>query len=465
MGIPSAPPQLSELAITSADIVSRLERIPTSGWHVRTRVIVGIATFFDAFDALTLAFVLPSLMHAWHLSPGQAGLLLSAGFFGQLVGAFSFGAIAERYGRIPTITLTVAIFSFASLLCSAASGFAMLLILRAVQGVGLGGEVPVAATYINELTKSHQRGKFILLYEIIFPVGLVFAGLLGTWIVPTFGWRYMFLIGGAPAVLAFLLTRLLPESPRWLLAKGKLLEAKKVVETIEAAVSNNGARPLPEVRQVDTVITQTQTGSKTGFGTELFSRFYRWRTLVIWMLWFCSSFVVYGLVSWLPTIYSTVFKVPLQQALLFSLATNLAGLLGTVACALLIDRTGRRPWFVSAFVCAAISLAVLALHATLVPTVVVLASTSYFFINTTALALYVYTPECYPTRIRAFGTSIGTGWQRVASIIGPMIVGSLMVQKSVAGVFGLYCAVAVIGGIISIFAIETSGRVLEEVSP
>lgn len=465
MGIPSAPPQLSQRAITSTDIVSRLERIPTSGWHVRTRAIVGIATFFDAFDALTLAFVLPSLIRTWHLLPGQAALLLSAGFLGQLVGAFSFGALAERYGRIPTLVLSVAIFSFASLLCAATNGFAMLLVFRAVQGVGLGGEVPVAATYINELTKSHGRGRFILLYEIIFPVGLVFAGLLGTWIVPTFGWRYMFLIGALPAIPTLLMTRLLPESPRWLLAKGKLTEAQKVVEKIETAVSKNGARPLPPVRPLETVVAQPPTHGRKRFGAELFSPFYRWRTLVIWMLWFCSAFVVYGLVSWLPTIYSTVFHVPLRDALLFSLTANLAGLVGTLACALLIDRTGRRPWFVAAFICAGCSLAALATHANSLSAVVAIASISYFFVNSTALALYVYTPECYPTRIRALGTSIGTGWQRIASIFSPLIVGSLLMNSAVSAVFWLYCAAAVAGAIVSLFTTETAGRTLEELSP
>jgi putative MFS transporter len=463
----------SEQSSATADsLIARLEWIPTSGWHIRTRVIVGIATFFDAFDILAIAFVLPALIREWHLTTGQAGLLISAGFAGQFIGAFVLGILAERIGRIPTITLSVALFSIASLLCAMTSSAGPLMLFRAIQGVGLGGEVPVAATYINELTKSHKRGRFILLYEVIFPVGLVFAGLLGTWLVPTLGWRYMFIIGGAPALLAFLMTRLLPESPRWLIGKGRLNEAEKIIARIEAAsehASRSGATAAGRLEPLSPPVipesAKPATPASSGATFELFSRFYLGRTLVIWALWFCSAFSVYGLVSWLPTIYTSVFHVPVKVALLYSLAANIAGLIGTVCCALLIDWSGRRKWFIGAFGLAAIALALLASNAADSKSVVVLASVSYFFINTTALALYVYTPECYPTRFRAFGTSVGTAWQRVAAVVGPVVVGALMAGQQIKYVFGLYCLVSIIGLVVSFAITETANKPLEQISP
>jgi len=341
----------------------------------------------------------------------------------------------------------------------------MLMVFRAIQGVGLGGEVPIAATYINELTKSHKRGRFILLYEVIFPVGLVFAGLVGSWLVPTLGWRYMFIIGGLPAILAVFLTRLLPESPRWLIRKGEVDRARAVIELIERASHGGVSDTPPQDPGLAHIHPRTTTDvSRSGFG-ELFSSFYIGRTVVVWLLWFCSAFVVYGLVSWLPTIYSSVFGVPIKEALRFSLITNVAGLVGTVACALLIDVVGRKVWFIGAFGCAAAVLASLSAYSTNIAVIVALASVSYFFANTTALALYVYTPECYPTRIRAFGTSVGTAWQRVAAIVGPLLVGGLMTGHHIGRVFALYCLVAAVGTIVSFKITETSNKTLEDISP
>ena len=133
--------------------------------------------------------------------------------------------------------------------------------MRLVQGIGTGGEVPVAAVYINELSKAHGRGRFFMLYEMIFPIGLMATGQIGALVVPTFGWQVMFLIGGIPGlVIAGLLLRL-RESPRWLIAKNRLSEAEAVVSEIEASTGHaaasacrrprgrRGARELPRTRR------------------------------------------------------------------------------------------------------------------------------------------------------------------------------------------------------------------------
>src|SRR5262249_26666090 len=157
------------------DIVARLERLPTSWWQVKARIIVGVATFFDAFDALAIASVLPVIVPLWKLTPPQIGLMISAGFLGQLLGALLFGWIAERYGRMTAMIWSIALFAVMSLACALAWDYNSLLVLRTVQGIGLGGEVPVAAVFISELAKAQGRGRFVLLYELVFPIGLVAA--------------------------------------------------------------------------------------------------------------------------------------------------------------------------------------------------------------------------------------------------------------------------------------------------
>ena len=193
------------------DIVARLERLPSSSWQVKARIIVGVATFFDAFDALAIASVLPVIVPLWKLTPPQIGLMISAGFLGQLLGALLFGWIAERHGRMTAMVWSIALFGVMSLVCALAWDYNSLLVFRTIQGIGLGGEVPVAAVFISELAKAQGRGRFVLLYELVFPIGLVAASLAGLWIVPHLGWQYMFVIGALPALLTLVLRRLLPE--------------------------------------------------------------------------------------------------------------------------------------------------------------------------------------------------------------------------------------------------------------
>ncbi len=198
-------------AATAEEIVARVERLPVSWWHVKTRIIIGVATFFDAFDALAIASVLPAIVPMWKLTPPQIGFLISAGFLGQLLGALFFGWIAEKYGRMTGMIWSIATFAVMSFVCALAWNYESLLVFRLIQGFGLGGEVPIAAVYISELARSNVRGRFVMLYELIFPVGIVAASLLGLWVVPMLGWQYMFLVGGIPAVLVLFLRRVLPE--------------------------------------------------------------------------------------------------------------------------------------------------------------------------------------------------------------------------------------------------------------
>src|SRR5262247_1169338 len=225
-------------------VVARIERLPLSAWQIKARIIVGTATFFDAFDALAIAAVLPAIVPLWKLTPPQIGLIISAGFAGQLVGALLFGWVSERYGRMTAMVWSITVFAVMSLVCAFAWDFSSLLAFRAIQGIGLGGEVPVAAAYISELTRAQGRGRFVLLYELVFPIGLVGASLTGVWIVPHLGWEYMFLLGAIPAILTLFLRRLCPQSPRWLANRGRHDEADAALARMERETERATGRPL-----------------------------------------------------------------------------------------------------------------------------------------------------------------------------------------------------------------------------
>ena len=152
--VPTAQVNVDDAA--PQDILARIERLPLSSWQIKTRIIVGTATFFDAFDALSIAYVLPVIVPLWKLAPAQIGTLISFGFLGQLIGALIGGSLAERFGRRPVIIVAVIWFGLLSFACGFAWSYDSLLVLRLLQGLGLGAEVPVAATYISELARAQR---------------------------------------------------------------------------------------------------------------------------------------------------------------------------------------------------------------------------------------------------------------------------------------------------------------------
>jgi putative MFS transporter len=355
---------------------------------------------------------------------------------------------------------SIATFGVMSLVCAFAWDYQSMLVFRTIQGFGLGGEVPVAAVYISELTRARGRGRFVLLYELIFAVGLVCAGFVGAWTVPRFGWQSMFVIGAIPALLALVLQRLLPESPRWLAVNGRSVEADAATQLIERETEKSAGQPLPPPQVV--VATQSRAPS----WADLFGPGYLGRTLVVWVIWFTAYLINYGLAIWLPTLYRTVYKLPLAVSLQYGLITQVVGFFGAALCALTIDRFGRRPWFALAFAGATLALIGLAVDgAKTAESVLIYISIAYFFVSTINIGVYLYTPELYPTRSRALGVGTATAWLRLASIIGPSVVG-LMIGSGLQSVFVGFAAVAAVAAVITyLFAVETKGRVLEEVSP
>lgn len=445
----------------AGEVAARIERLPLSAWQIRARIIIGTATFFDAFDALSIAYILPVIVPLWKLTPQEAGILISAGFSGQLFGALFFGWFAERYGRLPALLWSIAIFGILSFACAWAWDYPSLLVLRTLQGFGLGGEVPVAATYIGELAKAKGRGRFVLVFELVFPCGILAASVLGLWLVPRFGWQSLFFVGAIPSVLVLFLQRLLPESPRWLAVRGRHAEAEIALRAVERGTERALGHTLPPPELAVSVLP------KRASWRDLFGSHYLKRTLVVWVMWFAIYFVNYGLATWMPTLYRTVFHLPLDAALRYQLLTNVATLFSSAACALLIDLAGRRAWFVAAFAGSALALLVLwYIGPTTATRVWMLGTLSNMCIGTMSLAVYLYTPELYPTRSRALAVGTATAWLRLASIIGPTIVGVMVADgglKTVFLAFGLVAACA--SAIVALFAIETKGRVLEDISP
>lgn len=484
-----------------AEIAARFERLPLSRWHVTVRLIVGAVTFFEAFDQLLIAYAMPQLRQEWRLGAGGATAVLTAGSVGMLLGALLSGRLADRIGRVRVIALCVGVSGLSGLALAACTAPPPFLVIRFVQGLAIGGEVPVAATFISEITRSFRRGRFVLLYELVFPAGLTVGAVVAAWVVPALGWRCMFALAAVPGLLCYLVQRAVPESPRWLVEHGRPVEAESVMAEIEAKVERGLGRPLPPVPSGPEAVADidaeagTDTATDAGAGPAvanpgagaaacgdtpagaaelsatgmrgLFTGRYRRRTLVVCALWFTGYFVNYGITSWLPTIYGERYGLSLSEALGYSTVTSAAGFVGCLIAALTVDRAGRRK-VVSCFLggAAAVLLVLAALGAGSPVQVLVWTSLSAVFFFGANICLYLYTPELFPTRMRALGSSVGGALNRLGVILGPFLVGLVYAGGRVPWVFALLGGVALLGAATAaLFADETANRPLEEVSP
>lgn len=448
---------------SSAEMISaRLERLPMSRWHIKARVAVGAVTFFDGFDQLMIAYSLPVLIPKWNLTPASVAWVIAIGGIGMLVGALGGGWLADRMGRLNVIIASLALYAVMSLGMAFTDSLMLFLVFRFVQGIGLGAEVPVAATYIGEITKAHKRGRFVLLYEVIFPVGLVASAIVSAWVVPRFGYQILFALGAIPILLLPALFRL-PESPRWLAARGRLDDADAAMRRIETEISGRHGE-LPEPRPITTTVA---VDTSRGRFIEAFQGVYLRRTLMLAAIWGSAYFVNYGIASWLPTLYRTVFEVSVDTALHYSIFTTVAGLVGCLAVAFLIDNLGRRICITSSMVlCAALLFLLAGTGTGSAVTVLLWSAGAALFVFAVNMALYVYTAELYPTRMRAIGCAIGGAAGRLGIIVGPLVLGGILdAGGTLTLVFGLFGLVALIGAIVvGLFATETREKTLEEIS-
>jgi MFS transporter, putative metabolite:H+ symporter len=443
-------------------IAARLERLPLSSWHNKMRLIVGSANFSDAFDALTIAYVLPALIPLWHLAPTEIGALISIGYAGQVVGGLFSGWLAEKYGRVPVLVGNLIVFSLLSFACILAQNYQTLFTLRFLQGIGLGGEVPIANTYVSEFAKSKGRGRFVLIQQMLFPVGLTTVGLVGVFAVPLLGWQSMFVFGGLPVLLALPMLRVLPESPRWLASRGREEEADRVLTRLEAIVSKQGAVALPPI---PTGVTPAVPA--VGRFRDLFSPFYRQRTFSLWVLWFCTYGITYAMTGWLPSIMRTVYHESVEQSNLYGFTLNIVGLMVLLTAVFTIDRIGRKVAFTGGFLLAAIPLLIAAFAPNLSALgLAILAILAFGLMGMIPGSLGMYTAENYPNHLRALGNGATSVSQRFSSVISPYLVGMILPAYGVGGVYGMFALFAIVGGTTcALFSIETAGKTLEELSP
>ena len=420
-------------------------------WSNRARApwLLGLLMLFDSWDSVVIAFTLTVIRGEWGLTPVQASLLVSAGYAGQLVGAISFGSLAERYGRLPIIKLLVLAMSVLAVACAMAGSHAQLMVLRAAQGLAIGGALPVAISYINEIAPTTTRGRFFGTFQFLMTSGFGLASLVSLWLVPAYGWRIMFALGAVPlVVLPFI--RILPESPRWLAGRGRADEAARSLQILGGT-----SIPPPDARP-----PIPGSGEKVPFRL-LFASEVRTTFFVTALLWFLTSFVSFGLSSQIVTIYVSTFGIPLGEALRYNAIVSISIFILPLILRFSIDRIGRRPLPLMGTAIGGIALICMIFpHIDARLQLVTLAIVGQIGISIGSMVLWPYTAETYATRIRSLVLGTSSSLARAASMLAPLFVGGvLQTRGSATPVFLVFGIVSLAVAMLWLFGVrETAGR-------
>src|SRR5215831_9246138 len=246
--MPEVAPAEGELST-----LRRMERLPFTRFHWRLLWMGGLGYTFDSMDGAMIAFILPAVSALWSLTNQQTGLLASSAMIGFLFGAFFAGALGDLIGRRAVMMYALAIYSIATFIAAFAPSWQFLFWWRVVASVGTGAESAIIAPFIAEFVQKKYRGRFLGSLSGFFSFGFVFAALLGYFVVPSSpeGWRIVQIITALPIAMLLWWRRSLPESPRWLLQRGRSVEAGAQMDQIEVEATRHGEVGLPALNTVE----------------------------------------------------------------------------------------------------------------------------------------------------------------------------------------------------------------------
>ncbi|ALJ14728.1 MFS transporter [Sphingopyxis macrogoltabida] len=410
---------------------------PWSGYQKLILFLVALTIVFDGFDAQVIGFSIPALSAEWGIDRAAFAPVVASGVFGMMIGSTVIGPIVDQIGRRATIIGAVLVYGAATLAAAAAPDMTTLAILRFVAGAGIGAALPAATTIAAEFTPARYRTIAIVAAIVCVPLGGLLAGLTSQAMLPGFGWRSLFVIGGAlPLALAFFLMRSLPESPSWLSLKphrsGELVQLMRRMghDIVPGALARQQADVLPGV---------TEAAAKI-FGGALIRR-----TMALWVMCFLSMLTIYSSFNWLPALL-TASSMESRDAGYMLTAYNFGGVAGSLLSALAITRFGSRPTltpvaFLASFTAYAATTFDPAAQAY---ELAILFAINGACVNGLQAAIYALCAHSYATNIRGFGTALTLAVGRIGAI-GSALVGIAFVSAGRFEAFMIFSACAMLG--------------------
>ena len=434
----------------SASVEQGIRTAGVGRFQYRLFAIFGLVWMADAMQVLSIGFTAPSIAATFGVTLPQALQTGTWFFVGMLVGAFAFGRLADRIGRRPVLMLAVVVDACFGVASAFAPDLTWLLALRFLTGIGVGGTLPVDYTMMAEFLPSDRRGRWLVLLESFWAVGTILLAVLAL-VAVTWGddaWRLIFFVTGLPVLVGVVLRLYVPESPMFLSRSGKGAQARAVLQRV-ARVNRRNVE-IPELAQ--------ESAARPGLGA-LFAGALRRRSVSLFLAWGLISIAYYGVFVYLPVRLSAEgFGFMRGQEFLIVLA--LVQLPGFALSAYGVERWGRKPTLVGFLLLSAAGCMCYSLGSS---TALVVGSTllmSFALLGTWG-ALYAFTPEVYPTGLRASGMGMAGAVARFGGLFAPSIVAPVMATHFTLAL-GMLAAFLVLGAVaIQYVDVESRNRALE----
>lgn len=371
----------------------------------------------DGFDTAAIGYIAPSLISEWGISKPALAPVLSAALFGLAAGAVASGPLADRFGRKAVLLASVLVMGLACLVSGWSHSIEELTIWRFVTGVGLGAAMPNAVTLMSEYCPDARRSMLTNAMFCGFPLGSALGGFLAAWMIPSFGWRSVLILGGiAPLVLLVLLVLLLPESVRYMLAKGY------DVQRIRAVMQSITGKSLQSVQRfVMTEHKQVEQG-QSGLAVVLSKR-YALGSVMLWIAYFMGLVIFYALMNWMPVLFKEGGLDP-KTATLVAALFPLGGV-GAIFCGWLMDRFNATAVIAGGYALTAVSIWWIGQSAGNLGGLVAVVFIAGTIMNTAQSSMPALAAGFYPTSGRATGVAWMLGIGRFGGIAGSFLVAEL----------------------------------------
>jgi len=394
-----------------------IDQQPLSHFQIATIALCGLVMVLDGFDTQCIGFLAPSIAETFSVPLKAFSPVFAGGLIGFMTASMIMGPVADRFGRKWPVVISTLIFAIFATLTARASSFNQIVIFRCLTGIGLGGAMPNVVALTSEYAPKRLQRIFVSTLFVGMPLGALLASSASVVMIPAWGWRSVFYLGGIlPLVVALVLIKALPESVQYLAVRGG--DSRKI-----AAIM---ARVAPEL--VDVPASSLITPDRRGKGLPvkyLFSEGRAFGTILLWIPYFMNLLIIYFIVSWLPALLHQV-AMPVSAGFWAMWMFSLGGIIGSLAQGRLMNRCGAYLAMVTEFVVSTLLIGSLAFATGSFSLIMSVAFILGFTVQGAQGGLNALAAGFYPTAMRSTGVGWALGIGRIGSIVGPVLGGVML---------------------------------------
>jgi MFS transporter, putative metabolite:H+ symporter len=467
------PAGQTEIRGQAALISARLDRLPTTRYIWKLLLLLSLGGCFEFYDLFLMTYIGPGLIRGGLFSAtsvsffGLTGLasFVSATFAGLFIGTLAFGFTADKFGRRTIFTYSLLWYTVCSIVMAFQTSASGILFWRVITGIGIGIELVTIDTYIAELMPKEVRGRAFAINQVVQFTAIPVVALISWLLVPRSpfgidGWRWVVLLGSAGAIFVWFIRRSIPESPRWLIARGYISEAERAVKSMEERVAAEFGAELPPIVVETSMEESPRTQVKF---VQIFRPPYLRRTLMLMIFHLTQTVGYYGFASWVPTLLIAA-GIRTTASLQYSFIIALSAPVGPLLIRGIADKFERKWQIVWSAVCIG-GFGLLFARQNQPAWLVLLGVMLTCSNNWMSVAFHTYQAELFPTRVRAQAVGFVYSWSRFSAIFTSLMIGFFLQRFGVGGVFAFIAAsMLVIVLAIGIFGPRTRGLALESIS-